>query len=69
MPSGPTVLDEIANSAFWLGAMIGLGDQIKDIRDHMSFEDARDNFGKAAMTRVWIVSLLGLKTKKSMQAI
>ncbi|MBL0190718.1 MAG: CBS domain-containing protein [Saprospiraceae bacterium] len=50
MPSGPTVLDEIANSAFWLGAMIGLGDQIKDIRDHMSFEDARDNFGKAAMT-------------------
>jgi CBS domain-containing protein len=48
LPSGPTVIDEIANAAFWLGAMVGMADEIHDIRDHLSFEDASDNFGKAA---------------------
>ena len=33
---------------FWLGAMIGLSQEVEDIRDLMSFVDARDNFGKAA---------------------
>jgi CBS domain-containing protein/gamma-glutamylcysteine synthetase len=47
-PAGPTVVDEIANAAFWLGAMIGMADRVEDIRDHMSFDDASDNFGKAA---------------------
>ena len=47
-PSGPTVLDEMANTAFWLGAMKGLGQNYDDITKHMSFEDVRDNFGKAA---------------------
>lgn len=46
--AGPTVLDEMANTAFWLGAMEGLADQIDDIRKHMSFDDARDNFMKGA---------------------
>ncbi len=46
--SGPTVTDEIANAAFWLGAMCGMKNEIDDIRDHMSFDDARDNFIKAA---------------------
>jgi CBS domain-containing protein len=46
--AGPTVLDEMANTAFWLGAMEGLADQVDDIRDHMSFDDARDNFMKGA---------------------
>ena len=48
LPAGPTVLDEVANAAFWLGAMVGLAEQVKDIRDHISFADIRDNFGKAA---------------------
>ncbi len=48
IPSGPTVLDEIANAAFWLGAMTGMDDQYKDITKHISWEDVRDNFGKAA---------------------
>jgi len=48
IPAGPTVLDEVANACFWLGLTLGLADEIKDIRDLMSFEDARDNFGKAA---------------------
>jgi len=48
IPSGPTVLDEVANACFWLGLTIGMADEIDDIRTLMSFEDARDNFGKAA---------------------
>ena len=48
IPSGPTVLDEIANACFWLGLTLGLADQIDDIRELMSFADASDNFGKAA---------------------
>ena len=48
IPAGPTVLDEVANSCFWLGLTLGMADEIDDIRDEMSFEDARDNFGKAA---------------------
>jgi len=48
LPAGPTTLDEIANSALWLGAVIGMANRIDDVRDHMSFEDASDNFSKAA---------------------
>jgi CBS domain-containing protein len=48
IPAGPTVLDQVANSAFWLGAMIGMANKFKDIREHMSFADAKDNFVKAA---------------------
>ncbi len=47
-PSGPTVLDEMANTAFWLGAMKGMANRYEDIRDHMSFADVRDNFAKSA---------------------
>ncbi|MFK8162001.1 MAG: CBS domain-containing protein [Lewinella sp.] len=48
IPAGPTVLDQVANSAFWLGTMIGMANKYKDIREHMSFADAKDNFVKAA---------------------
>lgn len=46
--AGPTVLDEMASTAFWLGTMEGMADQFDDIRKHMSFDDARDNFMKGA---------------------
>ncbi len=48
LPAGPTVIDEFANTAFWLGCMVGMAEEVKDIREVMSWEDARDNFGKAA---------------------
>lgn len=48
LPSGPTIIDEIANAAFWLGAMVGMADEVKDIRTKISWEDVSDNFGKAA---------------------
>jgi len=48
LPAGPTVKDEIANAALWLGCMVGLSDHVDDIRDEIGFIDTRDNFGKAA---------------------
>lgn len=48
LPAGPTVLDQTANAAFWLGLMMGMAHKYRDIREHMSFADAKDNFTKAA---------------------
>ncbi len=48
IPAGPTTTDAAANAAFWLGAMIGMGHEYKDIRTRVSWEDVRDNFMKAA---------------------
>ena len=46
--SGPTVVDEIANSAFWIGLMTGMSEVYPDITKVMDFGDARSNFTKAA---------------------
>ena len=48
LPSGPTVLDEIANAAFFVGLMISLPNEFGDIRKVMSFDDAKTNFFAAA---------------------
>ncbi|WP_246141584.1 CBS domain-containing protein [Phaeodactylibacter luteus] len=48
IPAGPTVADEVANAAFWLGAMEGMHSAYPDIREHISWEDVRDNFLKSA---------------------
>lgn len=54
-PSGPTVVDEVANAAFWLGLLNGFEDEYKDITKKLDFDDARMNFFAA--------SKLGLDTK------
>lgn len=48
LPAGPTVLDQMANAAFWLGSVVGLAKHHPNISEYLSWEDARDNFGKAA---------------------
>lgn len=54
-PSGPTVIDEMANAAFWLGLLNKMEDYHEDIREVMDFDDARMNFMAA--------SKMGLDTK------
>lgn len=54
-PSGPTVTDEIANAAFWLGLLNGMEDAHGDITQKLDFDDAKMNFFAA--------SKLGLDTK------
>lgn len=46
--SGPTTVDEIANACFWLGLMCGMKDEVENVTELMLFDDARDNFLKAA---------------------
>ncbi len=48
LSSGPTVVDEVANACFWIGAMKGMVQEYGDIRKHLSFDDVKDNFAKAA---------------------
>jgi CBS domain-containing protein len=48
IPSGPTVLDEVANAAFFFGMMSQLSRSVDDIRDHLGFADAKSNFLAAA---------------------
>jgi CBS domain-containing protein/gamma-glutamyl:cysteine ligase YbdK (ATP-grasp superfamily) len=48
IPAGPTVIDEMANAAFWLGLMEGMPDDIGQIHDQLDFDFAKLNFLKAA---------------------
>ena len=48
LPAGPTLADEVANAAFYFGLMSGLTGEHEDIRDVMSFDDAKANFFAAA---------------------
>jgi CBS domain-containing protein len=47
-PAGPTVVDEIANAAFFFGLMNGLAKEHRDITDAIQFDDAKSNFHAAA---------------------
>ncbi len=44
LPSGPTVADEMANAAFWLGLMNGMDDVYPNISKKFEFHNAKANF-------------------------
>jgi len=48
LPSGPTIVDEIANAAFFIGLMVALPQEYGDVSRRMSFDDAKQNFFRAA---------------------
>ncbi len=48
LPSGPTVVDEIANAALWFGLISGLCEEHGDITRKLDFDDAKTNFIAAA---------------------
>jgi CBS domain-containing protein len=48
LPSGPTVLDEMANAAFFAGLMLALPQEYGDVARRMNFDDAKSNFFRAA---------------------
>lgn len=47
-PSGPTVLDEIANMAFFFGLMSGVSAEHRRVASEMSFDDVKANFLSAS---------------------
>lgn len=50
IPAGPTVLDQMANFAFWVGLMKGRPGEFDEMSTQMDFRDAKANFIKAART-------------------
>ena len=48
LPSGPTVADEVANAAFWLGLMTELSATLEDLPSRIEFDDVRVNLYAAA---------------------
>jgi len=48
LPAGPTIVDEIANAAFFTGLMLALPEEYGDIARRMTFGDAKSNFFRAA---------------------
>jgi len=48
LPSGPTVLDEISNAAFFIGLMSAGPAALTDVSKRMAFSDAEGNFLAAA---------------------
>lgn len=49
LPSGPTTADEIANLAFWSGLMANMPESYASNWQKLDFDDAKENFYKAAM--------------------
>jgi CBS domain-containing protein/gamma-glutamyl:cysteine ligase YbdK (ATP-grasp superfamily) len=48
LPAGPTIVDEVANAAFFVGLMLSLPHEYGDIAQRMNFDDAKSNFFRAA---------------------
>lgn len=48
LPSGPTILDEVANAVFWIGLVRGAREEYGDITKRLDFDDAKYNFLVAA---------------------
>jgi CBS domain-containing protein len=48
LPAGPSVVDEMANAALFLGLMVAMPAEFGDVRKLMSFDDAKHNFFNAA---------------------
>lgn len=48
LPAGPSVVDEMANAAFFLGLMMELPEEFGDITTQMSFDDAKNSFYNVA---------------------
>lgn len=50
LPSGPTLHDMVANTAFLVGLCLGLAPAMPEVRKRFSFESARRNFYRAAQS-------------------
>jgi CBS domain-containing protein/gamma-glutamylcysteine synthetase len=48
MPAGPTILDQVANGAFWFGLMVEYGARGEEVIGRIDFDQAGANFYTAA---------------------
>ena len=52
LPAGPSIEDEVANMAFWVGLMEGRPEEAENIWEHFHFRDVKSNFFKAARSGI-----------------
>ena len=50
LPAGPSVADEVANAAFWVGLMEGMAQEYDDITRWLEFDHVRSNFVATAFS-------------------
>lgn len=48
LPAGPTVVDEVANAALFLGLLVALPEEYGDVSGKLAFDDSKTNFFSAA---------------------
>lgn len=48
LPSGPTIMDEVANAAFWIGLVLGGAREYGDVARRVDFDYAKSNFVAAS---------------------
>ncbi len=48
LPSGPSIPDQVANAALWIGVLLGAAEEYEDITRLLKFDDARANLLAAA---------------------
>jgi hypothetical protein len=48
LPSGPSIPDQVANAALWIGVLLGGAEEYGDVTELMDFDDARANLLAAA---------------------
>lgn len=66
LPSGPSIVDEVANAALWTGLMNAAPENMDEIVDANDFDDVRLNFYKAA--RYGLAATFKWKDKKAIPA-
>ena len=74
LPSGPTIIDMLANTAFLVGLSLGLAPHMDEVRSTFDFETAHHNFYRAAQSGLaarleWPVALGGTGAADSVRAI
>ena len=52
LPSGPSVIDEIANLTFWVGLMKAMPENWEKIKEDVDFRSVKNNFIRAARTGI-----------------
>ena len=48
LPAGPSIVDEVANAAFWVGLMKAKPSNWNSLQEGLNFEDSKANFMRAA---------------------
>jgi CBS domain-containing protein len=48
LPAGPSVIDEVANAALWIGSVLGLAAEYDNVSGLLNFDDVRANLLAAA---------------------